>query len=70
MVSLDGGMGVEILMCRNFGWKILFSLPGATLYLFIRHDGMQPGSYGHLEKQIKCLERERANNTKVMPSSP
>jgi hypothetical protein len=39
------------------------------IYLFIRHDGMQPKSYGPLEKQIKCLERERTNNPKVMPSS-
>jgi len=30
---------------------------------------MQPGSYGLLEKQIKCLERE-TKNPKVMPSSP
>jgi hypothetical protein len=30
---------------------------------------MQPESYGPLEKQIKCLERERANNPEVMPSS-
>jgi hypothetical protein len=39
------------------------------IYLFICHDSMQPGSYGPLEKQIKCLERERANNLEVMPSS-
>jgi hypothetical protein len=39
------------------------------IYLFIRHDGMQLGSYGPLEKQIKCLEREKTNNPKVMPSS-
>jgi len=38
--------------------------------LFIIHDGMQPGSYGPLEKEIKCLERERTNNPKVMASSP
>jgi hypothetical protein len=38
--------------------------------LFIRHDGMQPGGYGPLEKQMKCSERERANNPEVMPSSP
>jgi hypothetical protein len=40
------------------------------MYLFIRHDGVQPGSYGPLEKQIKCSERERTNNPKAMPSSP
>jgi len=40
------------------------------IYLFIGHDGMQPVSHGPLEKQIKCLERERTNNPEVMPSSP
>jgi len=40
------------------------------VYLFIYHDGMQPESYGPLEKQIECLERERTNNPEVMPSSP
>jgi len=40
------------------------------IYLFIRHDGMQPESYGPLEKQIKCSERERTINPEVVPSSP
>ena len=31
----------------------------APVYLFIRHDGMQPGSYGPLEKQMGCLEGEK-----------
>jgi hypothetical protein len=44
--------------------------PNHLISLFICHDGMQPGSYGPLEKRIKCLERERTNNPEVMPSSP
>jgi len=31
---------------------------------------MQPESYGPLEKQIKCSERERTINPEVVPSSP
>ena len=34
------------------------------IYLFIRHDGMQPESYGPLEKQIKRLEREKRTTQK------
>ena len=43
---------------------------GLFIYLFIRHDSVQPGSYGPLEKQIKCLERGRTSNSEVVPSSP
>jgi len=53
-----------------------FYTPGLFICLFIR-DGMQLGSYGPLEKQIKMLrerkkerKKERTNNPKVMPSSP
>jgi hypothetical protein len=49
---------------------VIIPLAPLFIYLFIRHDDMQPGSYGPLEKQIKYLERERTSNPKVMPSSP
>jgi len=51
----------------------VFSFTSAAerfIYLFIRHDDMQPGGYGLLEKHIKCLERERTNNPKIMPCCP
>jgi hypothetical protein len=38
------------------------------IYFFIRQDGMLPGGYGPLEKQVKF--RERKNNPEVMASSP
>jgi hypothetical protein len=49
----------------------VFTARSAAYLLFICHDDMQPRGYGPLKKkQMKCLERERANNPEVMPSSP
>jgi len=63
----------KVLLAESSSVK--FSIRGIQylfIYLLFIHDGMELGSYGPLEKkkQIKCLERERTNNSKIMPSSP
>jgi len=56
-----GGPHLEIILGGVLSVIYLF------IYLIIRHVGMQLGGYGPLEN-IKCLERGRTNNPKVMPS--
>jgi hypothetical protein len=48
------------------GWVAAAKLCERFIYLFV----MTACSLALLEKQIKCLERGRASNPEVMPSSP
>jgi len=55
--------GEQIIFCS----LLLLSLAGfgscqSTVMGANSHDGVQPGSYGPLEKQMECLQREKTNN--------